>query len=177
VVPDGINNGWANLGAEDVTFFDQLVKTVEADLCVNTDLRFATGFSYGGAMSYALAYARHDMIRGIALISGALLSGCSGGTKPVAFYGQHGTRDSVLNVGMGHQLRDKLVTTKGCTRLASEPQPNGGNAVKSVYTGCKQGYPVTWVIHDGYHNLSQVNQGSTNPFAPGYTWGFFTQFT
>lgn len=177
VVPDGINNGWANQGGEDVTFFDQLVKTVEADLCVNTDLRFATGFSYGGAMSYALACARPDMIRGIAVISGGLLSGCSGGTKPVAFYGQHGTRDSVLNVGMGRQLRDKFVTNNGCTRLASEPQPNGGNAVKSVYTGCKQGYPVTWVIHDGYHNPSQVNSGSTNPFAPGYTWEFFTQFT
>lgn len=44
-----------NQGGEDVTFFDNLVKTVEADLCVETTLRFSTGFSYGGAMSYALA--------------------------------------------------------------------------------------------------------------------------
>jgi poly(3-hydroxybutyrate) depolymerase len=174
VVPDGINGGWANQGGEDVTFFDQLVKTVEADLCVNTNLRFATGFSYGGSMSYALACTRPDMIRGIAVISGGLLSGCSGVTKSVAFYGQHGTRDSVLNVAMGRQLRDKFVANNGCTRLASEPQLNGGNAVKSVYTRCKQGYPVTWIIHDGYQNPSQVNQGSTNPFAPGYTWEFFT---
>lgn len=128
-------------------------------------------------MSYALACARPDMISGIAVISGGLLSGCSGGTTPVAFYGQHGTRDSVLNVGMGRQLRGKFVTTNGCTRLASEPQPNVGNAVKSVYTGCKQGHPVTWVIHDDYHDPSQVNQSSTNPFAPGYTWEFFTQST
>ncbi|KAK7943330.1 uncharacterized protein PG986_012443 [Apiospora aurea] len=61
VVPDGLNAGWGNQGGEDVTFFDQLVKTVEADLCVDTNLRFSTGFSYGGAMSYALACARlHD---------------------------------------------------------------------------------------------------------------------
>lgn len=33
VVPDGLNQGWANSGGEDVAFFDQLVKTVEADLC------------------------------------------------------------------------------------------------------------------------------------------------
>lgn len=44
-----------NQGGEDVTFFDNLVKTVEADLCVETTLRFSTGFSYGGAMSFAIA--------------------------------------------------------------------------------------------------------------------------
>ncbi|KAH7110846.1 Alpha/Beta hydrolase protein [Dendryphion nanum] len=177
VVPDGLNGGWANQGGEDVMFFDQLVKIVEADLCVNTDLRFSTGFSYGGAMSNALACARPDMIRAVAVISGALLSGCSGGTKPVAFYGQHGTRDGVLNVAMGRQLRDRFVANNGCTRLSQEPQPgNGGSSVKSVYTGCKQGYPLTWVIHGGDHNPSQANQGSSTPFAPGNTWEFFTQF-
>jgi poly(3-hydroxybutyrate) depolymerase len=177
VVPDGLNAGWGNQGGEDVTFFDQLVKTVEADLCVNTDLRFSTGFSYGGAMSNALACARPEMIRAVAVISGALLSGCSGGTKPVAYYGQHGTKDSVLNVSQGRQLRDRFVSNNGCTKLATEPQPNGGNSVKTIYTGCKQGYPLTWVIHGGDHNPSQVNQGSSTPFAPGNTWEFFTQFT
>ncbi|EAT88535.1 hypothetical protein SNOG_03330 [Parastagonospora nodorum SN15] len=177
VVPDGLNAGWGNQNGEDVTFFDQLVKTVEADLCVNTDLRFSTGFSYGGAMSYALACARPEMIRAVAVISGAQLSGCSGGSKPVAYYGQHGTSDSVLNVQMGRQLRDKFVANNGCTKLQSEPGPNGGNSVKTQYAGCKQGYPVTWVIHNGDHNPSQTNSGSTTPFAPGNSWEFFKQFT
>ncbi|KAH7110533.1 Alpha/Beta hydrolase protein [Dendryphion nanum] len=177
VVPDGLNQGWGNQGGEDVTFFDQLVKTIEPDLCINTDLRFSTGFSYGGAMSYALACARPEMIRAVAVISGAQLSGCSGGTKPVAFYGQHGTADSVLNVSMGRQLRDKFVANNGCTKPASEPQPNGGSSVKTVYQGCKAGYPLTWVIHKGDHNPSQVNSGSSTPFAPGNSWEFFTQFT
>ncbi|KAK3197421.1 hypothetical protein GRF29_216g149505 [Pseudopithomyces chartarum] len=106
VVPDGLNAGWGNQNGEDVTFFDQLSKLVEADLCINTDLRFSTGFSYGGAMSYALACARPDAIRAVAVISGAQLSGCSGGTKAVAYYGQHGTSDSVLNVSQGRALRD-----------------------------------------------------------------------
>jgi poly(3-hydroxybutyrate) depolymerase len=177
VVPDGLNAGWGNQGGEDVTFFDQMLKTVEADLCVNTDLRFSTGFSYGGAMSYALACARPDVIRAVAVISGAQLSGCSGGTKPVAFYGQHGTSDSVLNVSMGRQLRDKFVANNGCQKLQSEPGPNGGNSVKTQYTGCKAGYPVTWVIHNGDHNPSQTNSGSSTPFAPANSWEFFTQFT
>ena len=55
VVPEGLNAGWGNQGGEDVSFFDKMVSTIEADLCVDTNLRFSTGFSYGGAMSYALA--------------------------------------------------------------------------------------------------------------------------
>jgi hypothetical protein len=43
-------------GGEDVAFIDALVSTVEAGLCVNPKLRFATGFSYGGGMPYSLEY-------------------------------------------------------------------------------------------------------------------------
>ena len=174
VSPDGIGGGWSNSGGEDVTFFDQMSKVVEADLCVDTGLRFSTGFSFGGGMSFALACARPDAIRAVAVISGAQLSGCSGGTKPVAYYAQRGTSDSVLNVAMGRQLRDRFVKNNGCTPLASEPQP-GQNSVKSSYKGCKEGYPVEWVIHKGDHNPSQ--RDGNNLFAPKNTWDFFSQFT
>lgn len=43
--------------------------------------------------------------------------------------------------------------------------------------GCEEGYPITWVIHDGDHNPSQVDQGSSTPFAPQNTWEFFSQFS
>ncbi|KAM3087738.1 hypothetical protein ACMFMG_001814 [Clarireedia jacksonii] len=155
VVPNGLNNGWANSGGEDVTFFDTLVKTVEADLCVDTSLRFSTGFSYGAAMSYALACARPKDIRAVAIISGALLSGCDGGNDPVAYYAQHGTSDSVLNVSNGRSLRDRFVKNNGCTAVSPEPQPQGGTSVKTVYKGYS---------------------GSSTPFAPRNTWEFFSQF-
>jgi poly(3-hydroxybutyrate) depolymerase len=177
VVPDGLNAGWGNQGGEDVRFFDQLSQSIEADLCVNTNLRFATGFSYGGAMSNALACARPDKIRAVAVISGALLSGCDGGSQPVAYYGQHGTSDSVLNVAQGRQLRDRFVANNGCQRLQNEPQPNGQRSVTTTYTGCKSGFPLVWTIHNGDHNPSQTDQGSNTPFAPGNTWNFFKQFT
>lgn len=177
VVPNGQNNGWANSGGEDITFFDNMVKVVEADLCVDTSLRFSTGFSYGAAMSYALACARSKDIRAVAILSGALLSGCDGGTDPVAYYGQHGTSDSVLNVSGGRSLRDRFVKNNGCTPVSPEPQPAGGKSVKTVYTGCKEGYPMTWVIHNGDHNPSQVDSGSSTPFAPHNTWEFFSQFS
>jgi poly(3-hydroxybutyrate) depolymerase len=177
VVPNGLNNGWGNSGGEDVTFFDQMLTTVESNLCVDTNLRFSTGFSYGGAMSYALACARPKVIRAVAVLSGGVLSGCAGGNDPVPYYAQHGTSDSVLNVSGGRQMRDRFVKNNGCTAVSPEPAPNGGKSVKTVYKGCKEGFPVTWVVHNGDHNPSQVDSGSSTPFAPRNTWEFWSQFT
>ena len=174
-VPQGLNSGWANQGGEDITFFDQMVNTVEADLCVETALRFSTGFSYGGAMSYAIACARPKLIRAIAVLSSGVVSGCDGGNDPVAYYGQHGTADSVLTISNGRQMRDKFVKNNWCTAVVPEPQP-GQTSVKTVYRNCKEGFPVTWVVHKGDHNPSQTDQGSSTPFAPGNTWEFFSQF-
>jgi poly(3-hydroxybutyrate) depolymerase len=176
VSPNGISNGWANQGGEDVTFVDTMVRTIENDLCVEQSLRFATGFSYGGAMSYAWACARPADVRAISVLSSAVLSGCAGGTKPVAYYHQHGTRDSVLSIQMGRQMRDRFIQNNGCTRLNPEPQPNGGRSTKTRYSGCLPDKPATWVIFDGDHNPNQADQGSNTPFGPGNTWEFWSQF-
>lgn len=177
VSPNGLNAGWANQGGEDIAFLETIMEEVEADLCVEEDLRFSTGFSYGGGMSYSLACSRPDKIRAVAVLSGALLSGCDGGDQPVAYYGQHGTFDSVLPVDAGRQIRDTFVAVNGCTPPSSEPEPGqGGASIKVEYEGCNEGYPVTWVVFDGDHNPSQTEPGSAEPFAPGNTWEFFSQF-
>jgi poly(3-hydroxybutyrate) depolymerase len=176
VVPEGLNNGWGNAGGEDLAFFDQMVQAVEAGLCIDTRLRFSTGFSYGGAMSFAIACARPKVIRAVAVLSGAQLSGCQGGKDPVAYYAQHGVADSVLPVASGRQLRDQFVRNNGCTAV-TEPQPNGAQSVMTKYKGCKEGYPITWVVHKGDHNPSEKDGNSNTPFAPKNTWEFFSQFS
>ncbi|WP_373291565.1 alpha/beta hydrolase family esterase, partial [Sphaerisporangium melleum] len=90
VAPQGFNNGWGNSNGEDVTFIDDIIRQVEGDLCVDTTQLFATGFSYGGAMSYSLACSRATVFRAVAVQSGGVLSGCSGGTQPIAYMGIHG---------------------------------------------------------------------------------------
>jgi len=50
IAPQGLNNGWANSGGEDITFIDSLVSTAQNGLCVDTAQIFSTGFSYGAAM-------------------------------------------------------------------------------------------------------------------------------
>ena len=177
VVPDGLNRRWANTGGEDLAFFDNMVSTIGNAICVDEDLRFSTGFSFGGAMSFAIACARPDVIRAIAVLSGAQLAGCDGGTQPVPYYGQHGTADNMLPIALGRQLRDKFLELNGCTPVTPEPQPDGDQSVMTKYEGCKEGYPVTWVVHSGSHSPSVMDGGSDVPFAPQNTWDFFTQFT
>lgn len=161
VAPQGIDNGWANTNGRDVTLVDDLIRLVEGDLCVDTSRVFAMGWSYGGAMSYALACARPTVFRAVVVYSGANLSGCSGGTQPVAYFGIHGIHDSVLNISNGRSLRDTFVRNNGCTAQSPrEPAQGSLTHITTAYAGCRAGYPVQWAAFDGDHTPSPVD-GST----------------
>jgi poly(3-hydroxybutyrate) depolymerase len=172
VAPNGINAGWGNGGGSDVTFVDQILEQVQSQLCVDEKQRFAAGFSYGGAMSHAVACARPNIFRAIAAYGGADLSGCAGGTSPVAYLGIHGLYDNVLPVSRGRALRDKWLQTNQCASKNAPDPGNGQGHVKTEYS-CRQGYPVWWVSHTGGHVGDAVENGS-NYFAR-YTWDFFTK--
>ncbi|WP_436531533.1 cellulose binding domain-containing protein [Actinoplanes sp. HUAS TT8] len=180
VAPQGIDNGWANTGGRDLTLVDDLTALIEGDLCVDTSQVFALGWSYGGAMSYAVACARPAVFRAVAVLSGANLSGCSGGTQPVAYLGIHGTHDSVLDISLGRSLRDTFVRNNGCTGQ-NPPEPARGSLTHVVtsYSGCRTGYPVRWAAFDGDHTPEPVD-GSTSTdgartWTGGEIWKFFSQ--
>jgi len=182
VAPQGFNNGWANSGGEDLVFVDDMIRQIEAGVCVDTTQRFAGGFSYGGGMSYALACARPTVFKAVAVYSGGQLSGCSGGTQPVAYIGLHGLRDPVLNISQGRSLRDRFVRNNGCTPQ-NPPEPAQGSLTHTVttYAGCRAGYPVAWAAFDAGHTPGPVD-GFPGDFEPGerswtraVVWNFFTQ--
>lgn len=58
VAPDGKNAGWANNGGEDIAFTNALLTSLQDTLCVDESNIFATGWSYGGAMSFSAACSR-----------------------------------------------------------------------------------------------------------------------
>lgn len=180
VAPQGLNNGWANSGGEDVTLVDDILRRIETDLCVDTTQRFALGFSYGAAMSYALACSRATVFRAVAVQSGGQLSGCSGGTQPIAYLGVHGLRDNVLGISGGRELRDRFVRNNGCTPQ-NPPEPAQGSLTHRVttYAGCSAGHPVAWAAFDEGHiaaprDGAPGDSGST--WVPQEVWKFFTQF-
>jgi poly(3-hydroxybutyrate) depolymerase len=181
VAPQGIDNGWANTGGRDLTLIDDLTRLVEGDLCVDTTQLFALGWSYGGAMSYAIACARPTVFRAVAVFSGANLSGCSGGTQPVAYFGIHGIHDSVLNISNGRSLRDTFVRNNGCTpQNPREPAQGSLTHIVTAYAGCRPGYPVQWAAFDGDHTPDPVD-GSTGSsgvrtWTSAAVYNFFAQF-
>ncbi|MFI6318818.1 cellulose binding domain-containing protein [Nonomuraea sp. NPDC050556] len=181
VAPQGFGNGWANSGGEDVTFVDDMIRLIEADLCVDTSQLFATGFSYGGGMSFSLACSRAGVFRAVAVFSGAELSGCGGGTQPIAYMGLHGITDNVLNISLGRTLRDRFVRNNGCT-AQNPPEPGSGSRthVVTAYAGCRAGYPVVWAAFDNGHMPGPVDgtyaESGVTTWTKREVWKFFSQF-
>lgn len=180
VAPQGINNGWGNSGGEDVTFTDDMVRLIQNDLCVDTTQLFSVGFSYGGAMSYALACARANVFRAVAAIAApGPISGCSGGTQPIAYMGIHGISDGIQN---GRALRDRFVGNNRCTPQ-NAPEPSAGSRTHflTTYSGCTAGYPVVWAPFDGGHQQGPVDgcagcESGARSWVKPEVWRFFTQF-
>ncbi|GIF62258.1 hypothetical protein Ais01nite_02930 [Asanoa ishikariensis] len=181
VAPQGIGNGWANSGGQDITFVDDMMRRIEDALCVDTAQRFAMGFSYGGGMSYAIACARASAFRAVAVYAGAQLSGCAGGTQPIAYFGMHGISDNVLNISMGRTLRDTFVRNNGCAAQSPrEPGQGSGSHITTLYS-CRAGYPVQWAAFDGGHGPGPVDgcsgcEDGVRTWTKGEVWRFFAQF-
>jgi poly(3-hydroxybutyrate) depolymerase len=177
VAPEGLDAGWANTGDRDLALTDAILAELQNDLCIDTTRIFATGFSYGAGMSYAIACARADVFRGVALYAGAQLSGCNGGTTPIAYFHAHGVADSVLDISQGHQLRDHFVEVNGCTpQTPAEPAKNSGSHTCTSYEGCSDGHPLRWCAHGGDHNPTEKDQGQNKSWVPGEAWAFISQF-
>ena len=179
VAPDGLDAGWANTNGRDVSFIDDVLAQVEADLCVDTERVFATGLSYGGAMTYALACARPEIYRAVAVMSGGSLSGgCNGTPGPVAYLGIHGVSDTTLSISGARALRDTFVAANGCTpQDAPEPAVGSDTHIVTAYSGCREGYPVVWAAFDGGHIFPMpIDAGQTTSWVPAEIWNFLAQF-
>ncbi|PPQ74713.1 hypothetical protein CVT24_003929 [Panaeolus cyanescens] len=173
VAPNGIDNGWANTNNRDTQFVDQILSEVQNGLCVDEKQIFATGFSYGGAMSYNIACSRPNVFRAVSVIAGAQLSGCSGGETKIPYLGIHGVVDSVLNISNGRTLRDRYLRVNGCqSKTAQEPgRGSDSTYIKTEYS-CSAGFPVWWIAHGGDH-VGSPSSG-TNWMAT-HTWDFWTR--
>lgn len=179
VAPQGINNGWANTNGEDVTFTDDMIRMIDNALCVDTTQRFSVGFSYGGAMSYSLACSRPTVFRAVAAIAApGTISGCSGGTQPVAYLGIHGISD---NIQSGRSLRDRWLRNNGCA-AQNAPEPARGSLTHIITAySCRAGYPVVWAPFDGGHQQGPVDgcagcESGARSWVKPEVWRFFTQF-
>jgi poly(3-hydroxybutyrate) depolymerase len=189
VVPNGLENGWANTGGRDSTFTDAMLTAVTEGLCVDTTRIFTTGFSYGGAMSLKLACTKPDKFRAaIVYDTGTFLSGFNASEckTPIAFFESHGLDDHTFDYDEGLKVLGIFTKLNTCT--AQTPPMAADNAHTCVsFDGCSAGHPVRFCNFGkgennpkaggpGGHYPSPKDPGQTTSWVPAEAWKFITQF-
>jgi poly(3-hydroxybutyrate) depolymerase len=186
--------GWPNPSNSDLLFADAVVAQIEQNFCVDTNRIFATGWSFGGSMSYKTACERPlggttagvpGFVRAIAVYSGSQLSGNCTPTNPVAYYASHGTTDSVLcydatrvngcQVGNGVSLAQNFALANGCTWM-TPTKVTSGNHVCTSLMGCRAGYPLEFCSFAGDHTPDPRDPGQPTSWEYQNVWTFFSQF-
>jgi poly(3-hydroxybutyrate) depolymerase len=195
VAPDGQKNGapcagtsdgesgcgWPNTNDSDMILGDEVVKQIEDNFCIDTSRIFATGWSYGGSMSYANGCERPQSgggmgyVRAIAVYSGGMLSGRCTPSKPVAYYASHGTGDSVLQYDGGVTMAQNFAKANGCT-WATPTKVTSGAHVCTDMMGCMTGYPLKFCSFNGPHTPDPTDSGSNKSWEYQNVWTFFSQF-
>jgi poly(3-hydroxybutyrate) depolymerase len=181
VAPDAAN-GAGSWSKADVELTDAILTELKADLCIDTTRIFATGFSFGGAMSLALACQRADVFRGVAFFSGADLTGsCTGTlTKPIAYYASQASGDSSGPPAptSGRVKQADFAAVNGCTaEPAATTFPAAGQPhTCTEYKGCSAGHPTKYCVFDGPHGWEPKDPGQAMSWNPPEAWKFITQF-
>jgi len=181
VAPDAAN-GMGSWSKSDVELTDAILEKLEGDLCIDKTRIFATGFSFGGAMSIAIACTRADVFRGVAFFSGADLTGSCPATltKPIAYYASQASGDSsgTPMPSSGRVKQAEFAAVNGCmpepmaTTFPAAGQPH----TCTDYKGCSAGHPTKYCVFDGPHGWEPKDPGQSMSWNAPEAWKFITQF-
>jgi poly(3-hydroxybutyrate) depolymerase len=182
-LPGNPNGTWDTSKNTDHILFDDLLAYVKANLCIDTTRVFATGFSFGGMMTYSLSVNHQKDIRAAVGIAPAnyniyvppkthapiawmQTTGMSDGTCPWV-NGSSTTQGSKF-IAIEHG------TDNGCMVPATIPTWQSGNHLCYDIPGCKPEFPTKVCTFNGGHT-NIANESGTN-WIPTESWKFFTQF-
>jgi polyhydroxybutyrate depolymerase len=166
LTPDGTGDptGWSAgatppNGVDDVRLVNDLLDTVERELCVDAGRVYATGFSNGAFMSSRLACEMSDRIAAFAPVGGVDFpaSGCGAPVPMLAF---HGTDDEVVPL-RGGQVRgwmyagadvamDAWAAQNGCLAANARTVPLGRTVARTSYQGCQAEASMVFVQGGGH---------------------------
>lgn len=136
---------------DDLGFVRDLIAQIESSYPLDRSRIYASGFSNGGMMAYALACYERDLVAAVGVVSGQLLDGenCAP-ESPTAVIKLHGTNDRVLpyNGGYGQlSVQDAIDFWVTHNETATSPQvevfTQGGTTIeRQVYGRGKNGVAV-----------------------------------
>lgn len=188
-MPQGIQNAW-NIGpcctesraVDDVQYARELVGKIAADGCVDTSRIYATGYSNGGGMSFAIACGAADLFAAVAPAAFDLLEemDCRP-ARPLSVFIFRGTADPIVPYAggpstpptIGYSLSEihflgaqrtfeRWAELNGCTEMPAETSDGC-----ITYTQCKAGVKVSLCSKQG---------GSHDPSPPEAAWPMLKEF-
>jgi poly(3-hydroxybutyrate) depolymerase len=170
IAPSAVDGRWD--AAADLTFVDQILATVEADLCIDTSRIELEGFSQGGAMVAVLACQRPGVFRAAVGHSRGGLTAPST-CQPMAYLGSLGLSD--ISGNSQATQTDAFAKWNGCT-VTTMPLSSTGSHVCTEYSNCPAAYPVTFCSFDGTHTASPTDSGKSSSWMPQVVWKFLSAY-
>jgi poly(3-hydroxybutyrate) depolymerase len=186
--PSSVGSTWSE--TDNTHLFDDIVKKISEALCIDTSRVFATGFSFGGMITYSLSTNHQKTIRaavGIAPANYNIWLPNPLPRDPIAWMQTTGMSDGTCpwNAGKstgGESIMKQRGQDNGCTVPASVPTWKSGGTSKHLcyeFEGCKANYPTRVCTFDGGHWAAPTESGGENgatTWIPTESWKFFTQF-
>jgi hypothetical protein len=172
---------------KDSVYFDDLLKLLTDNLCIDESRVFTTGFSFGAMMSYGLSNGRASKLRAAVTMAPSQF-GPSAASGPIAYMSTTGMSDDTCRWGNETSGGEGCVMThakaNGCTIPSTFPTATKGSKKYVCYDfeGCKAGYPVKVCTFDGGHTPSSIDDGTSTgddglkAFIPPLAWKFISQF-
>lgn len=182
VAPQSDGSTWQQ---KDHALFDDILAYVKSNLCIDTTRVFATGFSFGGMITYSLSVNHQKDIRAAVGIAPANYN-IYVPTKthePIAWMQTTGMGDTTCPWVNGNSTTQgakfiaiEHATDNGCMVPASIPTYQQGKHVCYDFQGCKAEYPTKACTFDGGHTNIANDPGSSTNWIAEESWKFFTQF-
>jgi poly(3-hydroxybutyrate) depolymerase len=182
VAPQSDGDTWQQ---KDHALFDDILAFVKANLCIDTTRVFATGFSFGGMITYSLSVNHQKDIRAAVGIAPANYN-IYVPTKthePIAWMQTTGMGDTTCPWIQGSSTTNgaKFIAIEhaadnGCTAMSNIPTWTSGAHVCYDYQGCSTGHPTKVCTFNGGHTNIANDPGSNTNWIPDESWKFFKQF-
>jgi poly(3-hydroxybutyrate) depolymerase len=188
VAPQSQGSTWQQ---KDHALFDDILAKVTSSLCVDTSRVFATGFSFGGMITYSLSTNHQKVIRaavGIAPANYNIYLPNPIPHDPIAWMSTTGMSDNTCPYDGGNGHGSKYIAMSramdnGCTVPDTIPTWSSASPTRHVcydFQGCKSNYPLKVCTFNGNHQAAPFDAGGGDngltSWIPSESWKFFTQF-
>jgi len=170
---------------KDHALFDDLLAYVKTNLCIDTTRVFATGFSFGGMITYSLSVNHQADIRAAVGIAPANYNIFvpPATHKPIAWMQTTGMSDNLtpwVNNGSTTQgskfIAIEHATDNSCALPEAIPTWKEGNHVCYEFTACGAATPTRVCTFNGGHTNIATDAGSSTNWIPEESWAFFKRF-